>query len=123
MVFNRKRTVDIEYQPARLRLTGMAANYLKALAASQARFEREVERLGLKIEKELVIPICKKHGLKFTQGMGMFFFTDKKGRDYADVRTDRHNERVARDLEPVFEVLNAEVRDNQVLGYYVGDVR
>jgi hypothetical protein len=100
--------------------------YLSALKAARAKFEREVSELAEKIRDQVIIPLCLKHGLTFISGNGTFFFTDVKGNDYTSDDVDAAyagNKKIHKAVSGVLHLLNEEVSHNQVLGYYVGDVR
>ena len=102
--------------------------YLFALKDAQDRFDKEITELGEKIRTEVIIPLCQKHNLIFTSGMGRFFFTDYNGHDYDDplpLATDlfMRDKDIYKAVQPVLHLLMADVSPHQVLGYYVGDVK
>ena len=96
----------------------------RKLEVIQGFFERSVSDLAKKFRKEVIKPLCQKHGLSFTSGMGTFFFSKGEvnvgssphGEDEWQLYTDCN-------LKPVLDVLDLEVSHNQVFGYYVADVK
>lgn len=105
--------------------TRQEQSYKQALQTAQEKFDGEVSRLAEQIRQEIIIPLCRTHKLRFTSGMGTFFFTDEKGRGYTSDVVDRSYAgtlRIKRAVAPVFKLLNEEVSHNQCLGYFVCDV-
>lgn len=111
--------------------------YIKEAADIEDRFEDSLQELGLQIRNEVVLPACKKHGLKFLSGNGNFFFQRDK-EVYADVLDLPDNE-VGKAIRPILELLNqavtigtfltvsaspmfTEVTRHNHLGHYVGRV-
>lgn len=108
--------------------------YQRQLGTLQKDFDQKVMALAHQVRTDLIVPLCKKHGLEFLSGNGMFCFT-KGERDafgIANMHISESSEysngednvlyrkyKIAR----IFEILNLEVHGNQVLGYYVSDVR
>ncbi len=81
----------------------------------------DVEKLGDKIRKEVVLPCCKHNKLKYVSGMGRFFFyRGKKNYGAADEIEDPIFRAT---MTPIFDLLNTVVYNVDVLGYYVGDVK
>lgn len=100
------------------------AAYRAALESAQDKFNEEVAVLADRIRTETIIPLCRKHKLTFISGMGTFFFTDSKGRNYGDyLYRDGGNARIFEAVKRVLQFLNEEVSHNQCLGYFVDDVR
>jgi hypothetical protein len=100
----------------------------KQLDALYNAFYKDVMDLAARYRREVIVPLCKEHGLSFTSGNGMFFFSSKddNGCDISasndtgiGTRGDRLYQKYK--LDPIFEVLNSTVEGNQVFGYYVKD--
>jgi len=94
--------------------------YTEALDIIKRKFDDEVYDLGKKVREEVILPVCKQHKLRYVQGMGRFFFS-RGDKTYGDA-SDNMSAALREVLTPIFELLNSEVYDNQVLGYYVDDV-
>ena len=94
--------------------------YADALDILQKKFDEDVSALAEKLRQEVIIPVCKKHRLKFLSGMGRFFFY-RGEKTYNDTH-DHMSDSLREDLKPIFDLLNTEVSHNQYLGYYVDDV-
>lgn len=96
----------------------------RKLETIQGVFERSVSDLAEKYRREVLKPLCKKHGLQFFSGMGTYFF-EQGGASIGSVPHGEWEEEAYEKygLKAVFEVLDLEVSHNQVFGYYVSDVR
>jgi len=102
-------------------MTDALKPYIETLTNIQSDFDNRVSELGERVRVEVIIPLCQKHNLTFTSGMGRFFFTTTSDTDFEyswELKGKWKNL-----LTPVLDLLNTEVSRNQYLGYYVGDVR
>ncbi len=95
--------------------------YTDTLDSLRDDFQKKCEALGDKIRTEVVIPACKKHKLKFLQGMGTYFFS--RGSKTYGADHDDMSPALRETLVPIFNLLDTQVFNNDVLGYYVGDVK
>lgn len=89
----------------------------------QKEFDSKVQALADRVRQELVVPVCKIHGLRFISGMGTFFFSKGKvnvGSLPTGYDEERLNEQC--NLSPIMEILDLEVSHGQYLGYWVSDV-
>jgi hypothetical protein len=99
------------------------------------RHDDEWNALGDRVRQEIVEPACKKHRLRFTSGMGVFFFerraataNDMHYGDRQDVDNsawyirDKLSASARATLGPILDLLNVEVSWGHCLGHYVGDV-
>ena len=98
--------------------------WARKLEVIQGVFDRSVSDLAKKYRKEVIKPLCQKHGLEFTSGMGTFFFSKGK----VNVGSSPHGEDewqlyIDCNLKPILDTLDLEVSHNQVFGYYVSDVK
>lgn len=99
--------------------------YFKEFQVVKDRFDNDLQNLGLKIRNNVVLPACKKHGLQFYSGNGIFFFC-KGNTIYQDVLDPEFKsapKKLYNDLEPILNLLNTRITHDDYLGYYVGDVR
>ena len=94
--------------------------FASKLEAAQIAFDREVSDLGEQIRQSIIIPVCKRHSLEFTSGMGRYFFTTKTNVNINEL--DYEGTKWEKILKPIFDLLNKEVSHNQYLGYFVSDV-
>ena len=95
--------------------------YTNALDSIRDEFQKKCDELGDKIRQEVVIPCCKHNKLKYVSGHGTFFFYNSK-KNYG--APDEIDDPVLRaTLTPIFYLLNTVVFNNDVLGYYVRDVK
>jgi hypothetical protein len=99
--------------------------YTKKAKSIEDAFVRSVEGLAADFRREVLVPLCKKHELRFLSGNGDYFFILKSGETIADPLDDdfkRLPKSLQRPLLQAFEVLNYEVgRDNRI-GFYVMNV-
>jgi hypothetical protein len=88
-------------------------------------FDRKVSDLAEEIRTEVIVPACKKWRMDFISGNGTFFFSkgDKTYSGGYGLTDSSFGPKFEKEMVPIFELLNTEVTHNQVLGYYVGDVR
>ena len=52
----------------------------KKIFALTLKHDRALEKLALQVQKEVVIPYCRKRGLRFSAGMGTWTFRYKNGK-------------------------------------------
>lgn len=112
------------------------------LKALQEQLEKDLDALGDKIGREIVVPVCAKYKLAFVTIQGNFWFMKKK---YTKNQNDWHNaprygdseelsdpidadyddisDAAKEALRPILDLLNMEVSHNQFLGYYVDEVK
>lgn len=100
--------------------------YDTALEQLRQNFHAGVEQLAELVRSELVVPACRRLGMRFISGMGTFFFA-KPGVPPSDplhsIGADWEAKLAHREsLIPVLEVLNLEVEHGQCLGFWVADV-
>ena len=90
------------------------------LAAIERRRERDVMRVAAEVRKNLVIPACKTHGLRYRAGNGLYFFLNEKG-EVIDSTEPHLVKRYG--LKRVFKVLDLEpyYRATDNLGGYIAD--
>lgn len=90
---------------------------------------RDWVNLAVKVRSSLVLPVCKRYGLRFLVGNGTYFFC--KEQDGKDIYYNsgsishpefRHEPKVLKALKPVFEVLDQLIDNYSSLGDYVEDV-
>ncbi len=107
--------------------------YIKETEVIQQRYINDLNELGIKIRKEVVVPVCKKYGLTFLSGNGAFYFyKDHKGYkgDFYSYKPHRSETRyeyewqlpknaMGQELKPILDLLETELTRNDHLGYYV----
>ena len=52
----------------------------KAMGTFESKFDNMLEQAANRYRNEVLIPYCKKYRLRFTSGMGSFFFTAASGK-------------------------------------------
>lgn len=103
------------------------------LDAMLAAHEAALEVLAECVRAEVVVPLCRKHRLTFSSGMGVFFFRKKHDRsdrtyghrqdlevEYLDSNVLSASAKAALGL--VLDLLNKEIDYNTRLGHCVADV-
>lgn len=91
----------------------------KNLQFLKENFDRQIQALADQVRAEVIIPLCQKHNLQFTSGMGVYFFSQgRKTFDYSD-RDSSSYKRLG--LKKAFDLLNLEVSYNRTLGDYMCD--
>lgn len=87
--------------------------------------ERAIEAIGDKIRKQVIVPACHKHGLRFSSGGGSFDFVqlgpprESYGND-DDIRFSRHLTAAAKkDIRDILNLLHEDVWGKHSLGMYV----
>ncbi len=105
--------------------------YLNQSAHIAEQHRRSLLELGAKVRAEVILPVCRKHKIRFMSGNGTFFFTKGPGRyddptysssNIDDAPRSRTEAKLMDALEPILELLDHEVGHNDCLGYYVEDV-
>ena len=94
------------------------------LKAINETYENALNELGDKVRKEVVIPVCKKHRLRYISGNGYIMFQQDKenGVAFSSQEELKRDTKCKFDLSEVFALLNIEVSYNQYLGYFVASV-
>ncbi len=96
--------------------------FKKALDKVLKENDERITKLAEEFRSEVLIPLCKKHQLRFTSGMGMYFFTTKKV-TYIERDEDFENHPHLKDeLKPIFDLLDEEISHGQHFGYCVSDI-
>lgn len=95
------------------------SGYRAILVNMRDKYYSDVTKYAKDVRDEVIIPVCKKHGLTYITGNGIFFFS--KGnidfRYQGDI--EPCNSEVKRDLKPVFRLLEESVdldKDYGLLG-------
>ena len=91
--------------------------YLDKLNDIQAKYDNDLQELGLCIRNEVIVPICKRHNYKFISGNGSYYFTEM---DDGNITLAKNND----DMISVFNLLNTTVDEDKdiTIGDYVGQV-
>jgi hypothetical protein len=96
------------------------------LAEIESARRAALETLADEVRKQHVVPACKKAGLNYIAGNGTFCFFDATKPDYMGTSIGTIDDAVLEEktyLCPVIDMLNLEVGRNDVLGFYVSDVK
>lgn len=107
----------------------LTADLKARLEETLRRHDEELCALGAKVRAELVVPACRRHRLRFSSGMGTFFFS-KGDHNYGNRDDVECGDTASRALPaaakaaigPILDLLNEEVSRDNYLGYYVEDV-
>ncbi len=98
-----------------------------ALAKVMTDARAAIDALADKVRAEVIVPICREHGLRYMAGNGTAIFIGK-GRHKEDTiscaweATDRYGGRYAY-LAPIFQqVIDLQIDNVQVLGFFISDV-
>jgi hypothetical protein len=90
--------------------------YEKEIEKAQALFQRNIEVIAEEIRNEIVIPICIRHNINFSSGMGIFnFWNPKKEHWNFDIKYG------AKDIRKALEILNIDIDRSNQLGHYISD--
>lgn len=97
--------------------------YNNAADALYRIFDAQMQELGVRIRTQLVLPLCKKHKLEYLAGMGTccFYSTGKRKLSMSNA----FNARLEGfpDIAAAFDTLDYEIHHNNLVGFYVPDVR
>jgi hypothetical protein len=95
--------------------------YVTQLDLLLGRFEADLDTLGHRIRKEVIIPACKKHDLSFYSRSGDFYFAKGKATcgSVSDPFHDKLSDAALETVRPILKLLNMETSHGQYLGYKV----
>lgn len=99
--------------------------YLSQIEKARQNFEKEISSIASRFRKEVIKPVCKKHGLTFISANGHFFFADDFYINISPSSFYKEEKAIYQkaNLDPIFAVLDTETSHNQYFGYYVSDVK
>lgn len=87
--------------------------------------QKKIQALADSAREAIILPICKKHGLRYVAGNGITIFIDVKNENSIGNVYDAIHDYDGKYafLAPIFDnVIDLEVDSNNVLGYYIDDV-
>jgi len=96
------------------------------------KFDDQINILADEFSGEVIIPICKRYGLRFVSGMGRYFFVEigesLGGNTIEDASEAEFilaliNQSDKDEFDNIFDTLDTEVCPNRPFGYYVEGVK
>ena len=101
--------------------------YLVRLNELTIIFEEGLEELADRMWHEVILPVCKKHSLEYTNDYeGKFYFFDINNRipyrNNNELEKYKYNKTLYKALTPILSTLNRKVYKGVLFGSYVAEV-
>lgn len=93
----------------------------RKVEAARAAKQRAVEAIAADVRERLVRPACAEHGMGFKSGNGTYFFHCAREGEKVYLG-DADDPRAPLSVRRALAVLDVEVGDGHMLGFYVRDV-